>query len=109
MSHPILNMMKIATLTVLMVFLTGSAFESVHASFTEATLDTDIVMTLDTLVPFDDEAEMFNSFLNVFIAAYIATEGNMEIVVLGHNTICISVPGEHKECFNDKTLSQHRD
>ena len=109
MLHPTLNMMKIATLTALLVFLTGSVFESVHASFTEATLDTDIIMTLDTLVPLDDEAEMFNNFLNVFIAAYIATKGNMEIVVLGHNTICISTPGDHKECFNDKTLSQHRD
>jgi hypothetical protein len=50
----------------------------------------DIEMWIDTSEKFDDEAEMFNNILNVFTAAFVASDGNLEVVVLDHNTICIS-------------------
>ncbi len=57
MLYTILSTVKIATLPVLIVLMTGGLSEHAHAWFPESTMETDILMTLDTLEPFDDEAE----------------------------------------------------
>ncbi len=90
MSYTTSNIVKTVALAGLMAFFIGLPLGNVHSAFAETAMDTDIIMTIDTSDSFNDEAEMFNNVLNVFTAAYIATDGNLEVVVLGENTICIS-------------------
>ena len=106
MSYPILNTFKTCALTGLIVLFTGALWGNVHSASAETTMDSDIVMTIDTSRSFNDEAEMFNNFLNVFTAAYIATDGNLEIVNLDKNTICISA---HNGSCAETTTSQNDD
>lgn len=93
MPCPIPNTLKIYALAGLVVLVTGLLLGNVNSSFAVEPMVGevgDIEMWIDTREKFDDEATMFNNVLNVFIAAFIATGGNLEVVVLGHNTICIS-------------------
>ena len=93
MPCPILNTLKIYALAGLVVLVTGLLLGNVNSSFAVEPMVGevgDIEMWIDTSEKFDDEATMFNNRLNVFIAAYIATDGNLDIVVLDDNTICIS-------------------
>ncbi len=106
MSYPIPTTLKTFALAGLMSLFIGLPLGNVHSVFAETTMDTDIVMTIDTNESFNDEAEMFNNFLNVFTAAYIATDGNLEVVVLDENTICISA--QNGNCTS-KTAPENRD
>ena len=90
MSYLTSNTLKIFALTGLMILFIGLPLGNVHSVFAETTLDTDFVITVDPSRSFNDEAEMFNNFLNVFTAAYIAADGNLEVVALDENTICLS-------------------
>ncbi len=106
MSYTISNTVKTVALAGLMAFFIGVPLGNVHSAFAETAMDTDIFMTIDTSKSFNDEAEMFNNVLNVFTAAYIATDGNLEVVVLGENTICISA--QNGSCMS-KAASQNPD
>lgn len=93
MPCPIPNTLKTYALTGLVILVTWLLLGNVNSSFAVEPMVGevgDIEMWIDTSEKFDDEATMFNNRLNVFIAAYIATGGNLDIVVLDHNTICIS-------------------
>ena len=102
MSCPILNTFKTYALAGLVALFSGLLLGNVNSSFANPTMVGDAgdfemwINTNETLE--DDETEMFNNFLNVFIAAYVATEGNLEVVVLDHNTICIS--GHNGSCLS---------
>ncbi len=82
----------------LMVFVTTCLFLFVDSAFAQIPLENDIIMVIDRGEPFDDEAETFNNLLNVFTAAFIAAKGNLEIVALGHNTICIAARESDSPC-----------
>ncbi len=90
MSYTISNTVKTLPLAGLMIIFIGVSLGNIHSAFAETAMNTDIIMTIDTSESFNDEAELINNVLNVFTAAYIATDGNLEVVVLGENTICIS-------------------
>ena len=93
MPYSILNTLKTSVLAGLVIFVTGLLFENVNSSFAVEPMMGevgDIEMWIDTREQFDDEATMFNNFLNVFTAAFLATDGNLEVMVLNQNTICIS-------------------
>ncbi len=93
MLGPTLNTFKTYALTVLVALFTWVPFGNANLSLaSEPAIGEfgDIEMWVDTSETFDDEAQMFNNFLNVFIAAYIATDGNLEVVALDRHTLCIS-------------------
>ncbi len=106
MTYPILNTFKTYALAVLVTLFSGLLVGNVNSSFAEEPMVGDIEMWIDTSETFDDEAQMFNNFLNVFIAAYLATDGNLEVVVLDHNTICISA---HNGSCLSKAAPRNRD
>ncbi len=101
MSYTTSNTVKTFALAGLTVLFIGVSLGNIHSAFAETVMDTDIIMTIDTSESFNDEAEMFNNFLNVFTAAYIASDGNLEVVVLGKNTICISA--QNGNCMRKAT------
>ena len=74
----------------LFVLMTGASLGTVESLLAETPMDGDMVMSLETNDNYGDEAEMFNNVLNVFTAAFLITGGNMEVVVIDPNTICIS-------------------
>ncbi len=65
-------------------------------------------MAIDTSANFGDEAEMCNNVLNVFTAAFGATGGNLEVVVMSRKTICISAPTDSGGCSSDENLARYR-
>lgn len=106
MSYPILNTFKTYALVGLVTLFSGLPLGNVNSSFAEEPMVGDIEMWIDTSEKFDDEATMFNNFLNVFIAAYVATDGNLEVVVLDRNTMCISA---HNGSCLSKAAPRNRD
>lgn len=104
MPCPIPNTLNAYTLVGLAVLVTGLLLGNVNSSFAVEPMVGevgDIEMWIDTSEKFDDEATMFNNRLNVFIAAYIATDGNLDIVVLDRNTICISARTGNGGCSSN--------
>jgi len=67
-----------------------------------------IIIAIDTSENFGDEAEMLNNVLNVFTAAFVATDGNLEVVVMNRHTICISAPPDSGGCSSDENLARYR-
>ena len=109
MSYPNLNIVKTYTLAVFVALLTGLPFGNVNSSFAVEPMvgePGDIEMWIDTSEKFDDEATAFNNRLNTFIAAWFANDGNIEVVVLDRNTICIS--GHDGSC-SSKAAEWNRD
>lgn len=101
MPCPIPNTLKIYGLAGLVVLVTGLSLGNANSSFAAEPMVGevgDIEMWIDTSEKFDDEATMFNNVLNVFIAAFVATEGNLDVVVLDRNTICISARTGSEGC-----------
>ena len=112
MSYVITSILKTCSFALLVVLVVVLFSGATTSSFAETTIDTDIVMTIDRIDSFGDEAEKFNNFLNVFTAAFLASGGNLHIVAINSHTICISVPSDdsrihNKEsCLNAETRSQ---
>ena len=98
MPYPIPNSLKTYALAGLIVLITGLPVGNPTSSFAETTMDADIVMTIDENTNFGDEAEMFNNVLNVFTAAFLITGGNLKIVAIDRNTICISALTDIERC-----------
>ncbi len=105
MPYPIPNSLKVYALAGLAVLMTWLPLGNAMSSFAETTMDTDIVMTIDESDNFGDDAEMFNNFLNAIAGAVIMTDGNLEVVLIDHNTICISTLTDHEGC-PDQHLSR---
>jgi len=108
MLDPTMNTIKAYALAVLVALFAWLPLGNDHSSFAEEPMIVefgDIEMWIDTSETFDDEAQMFNNFLNVFIAAYVATDGNLEVVALDRHTICIS--GQNGSCLS-KVAPQNR-
>ena len=95
---PITKTLNTYALAGLMALVTWGAAGHVDSSFAETTMNDDIIMTIDTSEDFVDETTMFKNILYVFISAYIVTDGNPDIVVLDHNTVCISPRSDSGGC-----------
>ncbi len=109
MSYPNSNTFKIYTCAGLLTLFTGLPLGNVNSSFAVEPIvgeAGDIEMWIDSRKKFSDEATGFNNRLNTFIAAWFATDGNMEVVVLDRNTICISA--QNGNCTS-KATPQNRD
>ena len=108
MLYPITKALKTYVLAGLVVLVSGGVLGKGNSSFAEAAMDSDIFMTIDTRENFGGEAEMFNNVLNVFTAAFLATNGNLEIVAMDRHTICISArPGSGGCPKNDPKRFRH--
>ncbi len=108
MPYPIPNTLKTYALAGLMTFVTGLLLGNINSSFAVEPMmgeAGEIEMWVDTSEKFDDEAAAFNNFLNVFTAAFVATGGDLKIVVLDQNTICLSALSANEGCLHDKTFS----
>ena len=90
MFGPITKTLKIWTFV---FFVTGLLLGSGQSSFAEPYMVGHYEMQIDTKERYDDEIVMFNAMLSVFSAAYLASGGNLEIVALDRDTICISDSG----------------
>jgi len=108
MPCPIPNTLETYALAGLVILVTGLPLGNVNSSFAETTMDTDIVIVIDSGENFGDEDEMFNNALNVFTAAFVATGGNLEVVVMDRNTICISAPPDSGGCSSDENRARYR-
>lgn len=108
MPCPIPNTLKTYALAGLVVLVTGLPLGNVNSSFAQTTMDTDIIIAIDTSENFGDEAEMCNNILNVFTAAFVATGGNLEVVDMNRKTICISAPTDSGGCSSDENLARYR-
>ena len=105
MPYPIPNSLKTYALAGLAVLMTWLPLGYAKSAFAETRMHADIVMTIDESDDFGDEAEMFNNFLNAFAGAVIMTDGNLEVVVIDRNTICISTLSDSEGC-SDQNLSR---
>ncbi|TFG60704.1 MAG: hypothetical protein E4H32_08270 [Nitrospirales bacterium] len=112
MPCPILNTFKTYALAGLVAFFTALPLGNINSSFAiEPMADKmvgengDIEMWIDHSEKFDDSATAFNNRLNTFIAAWFANDGNIEVVVLDRNTICIS--GHNGSC-SSKAAQRNR-
>ncbi len=65
------------------------------------------MVTIDPSESFGDEAESFNNVLTVLIFAFLATDGNLEVVVIDRNAICFSALTGTGGCSDEK-LSRNR-
>ncbi len=106
MFYLISNSLKIFTFTGLIVLFAWVLDGNIHSAFAETTMDPDIVMTFDTSEILDEDAEVFNKFLNFITATYVSTGGDLEVVVLDQNTICISA---YTNNCTSKAAPQNRD
>lgn len=90
MPCPISNTLKTYALAWLVVLVTGLPLGNINSSFAETTMDAEIIMAIDSSENLGDEAEMFNNILNVFTAAFVASDGALEVMVMDRHSICIS-------------------
>ena len=102
------NLLKTYALAGLVLLVTELSLGNVNSFFAQTTMDTDIIIAIDTSENFGDEAEMLNNVLNVFTAAFVATDGNLEVVVMNRNTICISAPPDSGDRSSDENLARYR-
>jgi len=105
MPYPIPNSLKTYALAGLAILMPWLPLGIATSSFAETTMDADIVMTIDKIENFGDETEMFNDALNVFTVAFLLAGGNLEVVVIDRNTICISTLTDHEGC-SDQNLAR---
>jgi len=105
MPYPIPNSSKAYALAGLAVLMTGLALGNPKSSFAETTMDANIVMTMDESANSGDDTEMFNNFLNAIAGAVIMTDGNLAVVLIDRNTICISALTDSEGC-SDQHLSR---
>ena len=108
MRCPIMKNLKIYGLAGLVALVSGGALGNINSSFAENTTDADIIMTIDVTDSFGDEAEVFNNVLNVFTAAFLGTNGNIEIVAMDRNTICISARSDSRGCSHKASRGLHQ-
>ena len=101
MSYTTSNTVKIFALAGLIAFFIGVPLGNIHSAFAETEMDTDIVMTIDTNQNFEVDPEIFDSLLIVVTAAFLATDGNLEVMVLGENTVCLSA--QNGSCMSKAT------
>ena len=102
MSYQITNTLKTYLLTGLVALVTAMPLGNAQSAFAETTMDTNIIMFIDTNGNLSNESLMFNNVLNVFTAAFIASGGDLEIVVIDENTVCISATTSSESCSSDE-------
>lgn len=107
MSNQTVHILKACVFVGLFILLTGLPLGNSNLSFGE-TPDTDIVMTIDGGGSSGEEAQMLNHVMNVVAAAFVWSEGNLEIVVRDRHELCLSAVTDHGGCSRESHLrSKH--
>lgn len=102
------NTLKIRILVGLAVLVTGLWLGNASSSFAETGTDQDIIISVDLGSGSAADVQKFNHFLNIYTAAFLESEGNLEVVVVDRNTICISARTGSEGCSgNTSTLDRH--
>ena len=89
----------------LAVLVTGLSLGKVNSSFAETGTDQDIIISVDLGSRSAVDVQNFNHFLNVFTAAFLESEGNLEVVVVDRNTICFSARTDGEGCSGDTSIA----
>ncbi len=95
MSYPISNTVKTVALACLGAVALVLSMEYKNVSFAQDSPDADSVLAMDTDEIFEVDSEIFDSLLIVVTAAFLATDGNLEVAVLDDNSVCISAQREN--------------
>lgn len=105
MSYPISNTVKTVALACLGAVALVLSMEYKNVSFAQGSPDADSVLAMDTDEIFEVDSEIFDSLLIVVTAAFLATDGNLEVAVLDDNSVCISAQREN--CSDQDAPENH--
>ncbi len=101
MPYTNLHTLKTYAFVGLVVLVIELPLGSIDLSFGETPMDTDIVMTIDPNGSPAEKSQALNHIMNVLAAAFVRTEGNVEIVVRDRKELCISAAADDEGCSSE--------
>ncbi len=101
MSYTNVHTSKIYAFVGFVVLIIGLPLGTIDLSFGETPMDTDIVMTIDPNGSPAEKAQALNHIMNVLAAAFVRTEGNVEVVVRDRKELCISAVTDDEGCSSE--------